>query len=1308
MALLDFLKRLRDDDEKVRQERQRVFSEASFDRRNKPTRLDQTLSKVSNYATKEFDTIKSMQDQGVYIPPLDMVGNKVPLIARGAEQLGRGAGKVAASTLGTLAGIDPISRERFTNKAADVVGGFTRGLVESPEESKTIREKLLRGEKLSDQERQYAQDEQVLMIGGITEGLTPKKRLTADDTVVKQLFKEYEGLKPKFDESLSSIAKRTGIKVEIPGLKKLERTLEKANADYSGDIAQVKDIARAQFVPDTPQQAQQLLTELQSNYTVSRVKDRFSNPGPDGYRDFMVNVDIGNGRQAEIQIQLPEMLEAKRGAGHKIYKKYRQLDAASTTRKLTPEETAQLKQFELEMKGIYDQAWAKVNQRIGSADSPESLNMARNSASETSLPLLNTDRMGNRLGGLESNAKQSVPPLSSLIDTGTPSTSKNFSVTPTIIPEESFDRPRVSVENLDDTPLLRTELQEMQAGKQTAQEAEVIPPLAPSRLSQADFSQVNELLRQTKAGLEVAPSKELQPNLLIDTPTGKVEPKSYPAGNEELQFIDTVRQSPQTKPEVAAGIEGSYKPETNKQQLEQAQKFIDENGVDAALKFARDSQDASGMHTAVQLDLMRRFQNEGNYEMAIDVAETAAEQAKTQGQAIQALSVWSKLTPEGALSFAQRTVRKANEGKPKGKQIKLSEPDAKAITDIAKEIQKLPEGSRERQVKTGELLDRIASTVPVSLGQKLATLQTMSHLLNPKTAVRNIGGNTIFAGVENVSDVLAAGMDSIIGLFTGKRSKVLPSLKAQVSGAKKGLQLGIEDALKGIDTTGGTSTQFDLPTRTFRTGVLGAFEKALNIELRATDRAAYTAAFEGSLDNQLRAGKLAEPTKEMVQIAHEDALYRTFQDETLVSKLLQKVKGALNIVGLSDGSFGLGDLVLKYPKTPGNLISRGLDYTPAGAVKSAFELSKVLRGGEFNQKKFVESLSRATAGSGLIGLGYLLGTAGVVTGKPKEDYELESIDRKRGGGGFRLNLSALRRFLASGLQPQAQETDDTVYTYDWAQPLSVVFSMGADMANGTKQSDMINNAIQRIAVGEETLTNQPVIQNALDFTRDIGNYGVAEAVKNSAVNAATSVIPTVSKQAAEYVDNENVVRDTYDESPGREFLKKVQSRVPGVRNQLPAMLDQSGQPLTQYKTDNNFVNVFLNPGFVSQIEDDKVADEVMRLFESTGETQQTPKIVPKKIDVNGEKIQITDEQRRAMQEYVGQVTYEMFENAGNDPKFREIEDTEKTKIMANMMSDVYQAAKIQFLGHRPEKISGKVQSILQRRREEKGLPLIAR
>ena len=105
-----------------------------------------------------------------------------------------------------------------------------------------------------------------------------------------------------------------------------------------------------------------------------------------------------------------------------------------------------------------------------------------------------------------------------------------------------------------------------------------------------------------------------------------------------------------------------------------------------------------------------------------------------------------------------------------------------------------------------------------------------------------------------------------------------------------------------------------------------------------------------------KSGKaVTEPTEAMKEIAHHDGLYRTFQDDNALSAFFQGFKRLLNdpvyTMGFAKNrpmrEFGAGDFIIKYPRTPANLLARGLEYSPAGLLKTLWEASRPLMGREF-------------------------------------------------------------------------------------------------------------------------------------------------------------------------------------------------------------------------------------------------------------------------------------------------------------------------------------------------------------------------
>ncbi|MFA9263153.1 MAG: hypothetical protein ACEQSB_07505, partial [Undibacterium sp.] len=349
--------------------------------------------------------------------------------------------------------------------------------------------------------------------------------------------------------------------------------------------------------------------------------------------------------------------------------------------------------------------------------------------------------------------------------------------------------------------------------------------------------------------------------------------------------------------------------------------------------------------------------------------------------------------------------------------------------------------------------------------------------------------------------------------FTGKRTTALPTM-AQFSGAKKGFFQGYKEAKAGINTTN-VHTQFDLPqVPTFRKGVLAQLEKAMRISLQAPDRAAYQAAFDDTIKGLTRANKNAKVTPEMLETAHYNGLYRTFQDDNITTQLFQGLKKSFNKIGYeSDGkTVGLGDLILKYPKTPANLLNRGLAYSPAGMIRTIFHAARPLFGKEFNQKAFVDSFSKSIVGTtGLVGTGMYLNNLGIITAKPSEKTDVRNMERMTGLGGYKINVSALKRFVGSGMNEDAAKLreGDTLVNYDWAQPVALGLSIGANISEGgkldeQKAMDIVDTIVNSVGEGTNTLAEQPLVQGV----QRLFGYGLKEGVQETGKGSLASFVPT--------------------------------------------------------------------------------------------------------------------------------------------------------------------------------------------------------
>jgi hypothetical protein len=176
------------------------------------------------------------------------------------------------------------------------------------------------------------------------------------------LYKDAEVAQTELSDATRAIAKQVGGEPLIPSsLKGRERTQEKIQSDYDGDASRITDLARSSVICENPQQVYKALGELESQFKVVRVKDRFEKP-VNGYRDMLVNLEMSNGHIVEVQLHVRSVMEVKNGAGHKLYEESRSIYAKAKTenRPLTAQEAETAGRLEQQQKQLYDDAYQKT------------------------------------------------------------------------------------------------------------------------------------------------------------------------------------------------------------------------------------------------------------------------------------------------------------------------------------------------------------------------------------------------------------------------------------------------------------------------------------------------------------------------------------------------------------------------------------------------------------------------------------------------------------------------------------------------------------------------------------------------------------------------------------------------------------------------------------------------------------------------------------------------------------------------------------------------------------------------------------
>lgn len=563
---------------------------------------------------------------------------------------------------------------------------------------------------------------------------------------------------------------------------------------------------------------------------------------------------------------------------------------------------------------------------------------------------------------------------------------------------------------------------------------------------------------------------------------------------------------------------------------------------------------------------------------------------------------------------------------------KLDQTQADSLRLLAQNMSSL--SGDVRRVASQDLQRILQGMENPGILRKVSAAQTIAQLLNPKTQIRNIVGNEIFYRTERINKLVATPIDIARSKLTGTDRVVTFRTNNQGQFWKNWFE-GAKAGWDGVNING-LETQFELRGQAFRGkyNPMTYLEKSLGASLRGFDNAAYMRAYNNTMGElatleAINTGKQASSDfvqnyistadDNIRQLADDYGRYVTFQDNNLVSQGLSSLKRGLNL----KQDFGVGDIVLKYPKTPGALLVRALEYSPAGFVRSAVQLTKAVKYAEEGAtRQFVESLSRATIGTlGFAGMGYALMDAGVLTTASSRDRDIRTLEQGAGKGAYQINVDALKRFVSSGFDPKASggfKEGDQLYTYDWAQPISLAFSIGSEFKKGQEEgktadklfAGMAGAAVNSISGSLNTLTEQSVLSGLKDAAQGYPGQTVSDKVVDILLDVPASFVPTIVNQFRQAGDN--TARETYDPNKIQQSLNMVKNRIPGLAQTLPKRYDNLGNQVKVYQ-DPSLFNIFANPGKPSTYSPDDVAKDVLQLITETNDDTLAPRVPQKKL-----------------------------------------------------------------------------------------------
>lgn len=605
----------------------------------------------------------------------------------------------------------------------------------------------------------------------------------------------------------------------------------------------------------------------------------------------------------------------------------------------------------------------------------------------------------------------------------------------------------------------------------------------------------------------------------------------------------------------------------------------------------------------------------------------------TAAQSLQAQRVLKQLTPEWQLYAVQQSLTSFQNdlNQRLGDKAPTIEVDA-ALYDA---FLAAPAGTEARDAALKAIYQNVADQIPASFMDKWNAWRYLSMLGNPRTHIRNIGGNAAFAPVRGVKNALAWGMENTVNLvskraggdgITRTKSVILPLLSrlSKTDGALvKACYRDIENVKPQLLGQGkyaqSAQGQIDQARTIFKLKPLEATRNANSAALDAEDTwfsyPAYAGALAGYLKaNGVTAQMMTEGTVDTTVLerarvwAIREAQRATYRDANAISDFIANIgyKGKSK-VGKAVNTMVEG--VLPFKRTPANILARGLEYSPAGLVKGLTADLYQVKKGRMTAAQAIDNIAAGLTGSGLLALGAWLASIGLVTGGGGDDEE-DKMNDLTGGQDYALSL------------PGGYNV-----TLDWLAPEALPFFMGVELFNAMSDNkdggvtlENIEEAALKVADPLMEMSMLQSLQDAIEAVKFSDGGTLLRVAANAGVSYLSQGVPTLFGQVERTMETERGT--TYiDRTSGipknvQYLLGKSMNKTPGEYQQIPYIdawgrREETGSPWIRA------INNFANPAYVSQKSETAADKEIRRLLDA-GQTGVVPKRVPQSQQIGKE------------------------------------------------------------------------------------------
>lgn len=662
---------------------------------------------------------------------------------------------------------------------------------------------------------------------------------------------------------------------------------------------------------------------------------------------------------------------------------------------------------------------------------------------------------------------------------------------------------------------------------------------------------------------------------------------------------------------------------------------------------------------------------------AMRVAAELTAMATQAGQTLQACRVLKLMSPDGQLYYLEKSVKKMNDELrqqigDKYENIILDDDLMEAFLNATSEDAK--------NAAYDDLCQDIADQIPSTFRDKWDSWRYLAMLGNPRTHVRNVLGNGSFWLATRLKEFVAVGVEKAFKVPKEERMRSVYRSKEALEFAKKDAEKVKEQLMgNGKFSFGGfvrdkrtiydTKWLENLRQKNFKAL---EWEDWLFLESHYMDALSRIITIRNVDVNNLNEAELENLRTYAIKKAKEN----TFREMTAAAKAINTVKHRAahsrswfirNIVSpLIEGT-------IAFTTVPINVVKQGVLYTPAGIASGIMKnIAMIKQNGDVSVQDAIDDIAKGLTGTGFLLLGMLLRSLNLISGGDEEDEKKKAFDKMVGEQSYSITILGHS------------------FDINWANPINIPLFVGAEL------TDLLKGEGFTLAQCIEVLSGMtdPVFELSFlsGVTRLLSSFGKdgSEKVSEVVIEMLTSYImqgvPTLGGALSRIIDSQK--RDYYYVDKNNKYLPAATQRLIGeASSKIPLMSYLFAPSVDNWGRDESYggtlERVFENtvlPGYYSKENYTEVDEELLRLYNQTGDNAVFPPSISKYFKEDGERFDFTADEYASYKRDRGQRGFKYVYELINSSSYARMSDNEKVKAIEKCYDRAREEAKLKYLG----------------------------